>query len=119
MATERTSSLIVTLSSIVRLLSNCGYSSQSEWFQQRLEIIRENDVTSAVSQKTLHELRGIIAGMGSFSDLSLVPHSEVGLTREQANALKWELADRLDGEVTELIQQRGGIGGQGSIRRDG
>ena len=104
MATERTASLFEILSAIVRLLSNCGYSSQAEWFQQRLEIIRENEVTSAVSQEALLELRGIIAGMGSFSDLSLVPRAEVGLTRQQANALKCQLADRLDDEEAALMR---------------
>lgn len=59
------------------------------------------------------EIQGILAGMGSFSDLPLSPSPESGLTREQARLRQWDLVSEID-EAIDLLKEESNKGLQGT-----
>lgn len=97
------SKIISIVEEIINLLAICGYTSQVEWFKERLEILSSNTSDSEIVHETLAEIRSVLGGMGSLSDLSMVPVDSSKMTREQANQLKWELIDLLDEEVAKEL----------------
>jgi len=94
--------LVSALGDVVELLLSCGLQSRADWFSLRLGVIRSSATSPEQLKITVREIRGIVAGMGSFTDLSLVPLKETGLTKDWARKKQWELADELD-EVTGAL----------------
>lgn len=91
--------LFETLEKIVELLETCGEQTRSEWFRQRLAVLKGQDSESVRFQAGVRELRSVLGGMGSFSDLSLNPGPSSGLTREEARTRQWDLAEDLDDAI--------------------
>lgn len=96
--------LFTTLCRVIDLLGICGEKNRAEWFGARLEILIREPSHSERFQQLIRELRGVLAGMGSFSDLSLSPSSDVELSRQEARDLQWQLIDELDEAIGELLE---------------
>ena len=90
------SSLIRTLEEIVSLLSLCDLTDEANWFESRLVKLRKVDSTPSERRDVLAEIRSIVAGMGSFTDLPLNPPRGSKLSRAELRSRKWDLAERLD-----------------------
>lgn len=86
--------LIEIVEEIIALLRECSYVDQASWFSMGLNTIREASVDSQEFQATIDSMRAIMGGMGSFSDLSLVPVSGSTLTRDVARNKQWDLVER-------------------------
>jgi hypothetical protein len=97
--------LIRTLKKAVDLLAACNLPSRADWFNSRMDVIQSDATSPELFDKTVREIRGIIAGMGSFTDLSLVPSRTSALTEETARRLQWEIADELDEATAGLIKK--------------
>ena len=98
-------SITQTIAEIVHLLRDCNYSQQADWFETRLTVLKTQEVSSEVSQIALRELKNVIAGMGSLSDLSMIPKDGCLLSREKANELKGSLSDQLDEQIATLLHR--------------
>lgn len=92
-----------TIKEIINLLDICELDLQVAWLNERLEVIEREEIGTEIFQAKLKELKNIIAGMGSFSDLSLIPKATSGITKADAEKKQWELADDLDAAITELL----------------
>lgn len=103
-ATAMIARLLELLIEIEQLLNACGYDDQANWFLERRTLLATEGLPEQRVRSVLTELRGIIAGMGSFSDLSMVPTSLTGLSREEARTRQWDLADELDEEIERMLQ---------------
>ena len=95
--------LLVTLMRIVELLRSCGERTRAEWFRERLAVLEGEHSESERFQEVIRELRGVLAGMGSLSDLSLNPTSASGLTRQEVRDQQWELVEDLDHAIAGLL----------------
>lgn len=95
--------LLVALTRVVELLVSCGERSRAEWFREKLIILSKEHTDSARFQLTVRELRDLLGGMGSFSDLSLNPVPASGLTRQEARSQQWELVEDLDEAIRDLL----------------
>ena len=95
--------LLVTLMKIVELLTSCGERTRAEWFRGRLEVLKSERLESKKFQEVIHELHGVLAGMGSLSDLSLNPAPTSGLTRQEARNQQWDLVEDLDEAISGLL----------------
>ncbi|MBC8029829.1 MAG: hypothetical protein H7Z16_06940 [Pyrinomonadaceae bacterium] len=93
------------LRKIISLLRTCGVDKNAEWFEDRKDILARTQTESPEFQQTLLEIRNVIAGMGSFSDLSLIPLPSSGVTKDDAGRLQWDLAEELDEVIAELLQR--------------
>lgn len=95
--------LLAVLSRVVDLLEACGEARRGSWFRERLETLGKEPVESEKFQAVIREIKGIIAGMGSFVDLHLEPKPGSGLSVEKARMLQWDLADELSDAIGELM----------------
>jgi hypothetical protein len=88
-------SLVSALNDLISLLQACGESDQAAWAEER-----KSRAAAAANGGALDavkkEVRDVLAGMGSLSDLYLVPKPGSGLTKEEARRKQFELVDRLD-----------------------
>jgi hypothetical protein len=97
------SRLLQTLQSIIELLDLCsGLDRQVDWIRSRMVEIEKAEDSIPVLKQYAEELRAIITGMGSFTDLALEPRIDAGISEKAANRRKWELADQLD-EITGQV----------------
>ena len=94
--------LIQVIKDLIDLLDLCGLENQVDWLRSRLQKIKDAEDSIPALKPYAKELRAIIAGMGSFTDLSLEPKAGTGMSEQEANRRKWELADNLD-EITGKI----------------
>jgi len=94
--------LMDTLKQTIELLLICGLKSRAEWFDYRLQVIRSGNSSSEEVDMAIKEIRAVIAGMGSFTDLTLHPVQGSGVTEDIARKRQWEIADTLD-EVTNAL----------------
>lgn len=93
-----------TLDEIIELLVACGAEGQADWFRSKQKVLRAAGRQSAEYRRELAELRGIIAGMGSFTDLSLQPGYGSRLTAREARERQWDLAERLGAAIDEELK---------------
>jgi hypothetical protein len=96
--------LIEIIQKIITLLNQCGYYQKSEWFKKKMEAFLKNPVESDYFQNDLKDVKSIIAGMGSFSDLSMIPNEDSNITEDEADKMQWELADDLYDEIERLLR---------------
>ncbi len=101
------SKLLTTLAEIIGLLTSCGEMTRAEWFRQKLLVLEREASSSAGFQVVIGELRRILVGMGSLSDLSLTPVASSGLTRQEIRNLQWQLVEDLDGAIRALQEEPG------------
>ena len=97
--------LTEALASVIELLRKCRMSNKAEWFSERLQRI-SNDQSDKVLIEVAKEVRSVIAGMGSYTDLSLQPSPESGLSEMDAQQMQWSLADDLDAATTRILKLR-------------
>lgn len=100
--------LLETMAEIIELLTNCGEDDEASWFRSQLKVLRETDCASEESRRALAEVDNAIAGMGSFSDISLRPKKGSKLTARQAKDKQWALVEQLGDAIDELISRRDG-----------
>ena len=96
--------LIQIIANVIALLGDCELFDQADWFREKMNAIEKTDGSISELQPLAKEIRNIIAGMGSFSDLSLEPSKESGMSDDDANKEKWELADKLDHITGEILK---------------
>lgn len=97
--------LALCLEKIRDMLSACGLYEYAEWFGQRRKIVISDTTSPELFRQTVLEIRGVLAGMGSFTDLSLVPKEGSQLTEEKMRNRQWELADELDVITSSLLHE--------------
>ena len=94
--------LIQAVIRVIHMLDICGMREQVDWFKLRLNQIQASPDTSDALKPYAKEIRGILAGMGSLSDLSLDPPPNSEVSECEANQMKWALVDELD-RITRAI----------------
>lgn len=92
------------LEEVVALLVECNHSDKAEWFCDRLHHLRDKNCTTSQLEEIAGQIRTILAGMGSFSDLSLVPSEDSDLSVRDAHELQWDLAEALDSVTEEILR---------------
>jgi len=102
---EMIENLIEIIKKIINLLDQCGYYQKSEWFTKKMEVFLKNPVDSDSFQNDLREVKSIIGGMGSFSDLPMIPNEDSNLTKDEARKMQWTLADDLYEEIGRITRQ--------------
>lgn len=95
--------LLVTLQKIKKLLKDCGWNEKAGWFGERIERINSLDVNSSEFVEVLRDIKNIIAGMGSLTDLPLLPGKGTKLTEQQARAMQWDLAAELGNIIDGML----------------
>ncbi len=91
------------LQEISGLLRICQHDREAAWFDERRKILETANPESAEYKAVLLEIRNNLAGMGSFSDLSMVPRSASGLSASEARMRQWDLGEELDEAVTARL----------------
>ena len=61
--------------------------------------------------EVLGEISSILAGMGSFSDLSLIPPPHYHMTRQALRERQWDLVEEID-QAIEALQSNEDIEGR-------
>jgi hypothetical protein len=85
------------LNAIIELLQLCGWEERATWFIAKQETLNQfPDLGDSRVQEAVSELRSVLAGQGSLTDLPLSPSPTSGLSRNDARKRQWELAKRLD-----------------------
>lgn len=97
--------LLKTMEEIIDLLVLCDLEEQASWFRERQKVIRVLDPHGAEFRRELAEVKSIIAGMGSFTDLVLHPKRGAKLTAQEATNKQWDLAERLGQAVKEALAE--------------
>jgi hypothetical protein len=97
--------VIEIMSSVVALLRACGEFKRAEWFLGRAETLRKEPPSSIHFRDTLIEIRGILGGMGSFSDLSLTPVSFAEFSPEEARHQQWQLTENLSLAIDRILSR--------------
>ena len=82
------------------LISRCGHADKAPWLATRREQLENG--TPKEKQLALDELAGVIAGMGSLSDLPLSPDPNSRITAMDAQTRLLELLDELYVEIKNL-----------------
>ena len=88
----------------IELLENCKHRDKAVWFRDHLDRLRDEGSQPSEIRKTAEAIRSVLAGMGSFSDLSLVPSAESGLSIRDAHQLQWALVEELDSVTEEILR---------------
>ena len=88
----------------VKLLLDCELEEQAAWFSNHLERLRNCSGSSTVVRDVAAKIQAILAGMGSFSDLSLQPSAGSKLSELEAHEMKWALANELDDIAGEILK---------------
>lgn len=86
------------------LLEECGYHDKSKWFLERINILYNEDNNSDIFKRTALEIKSVLGGMGSFSDLSMIPEPGSTISAEQARLLRWDLSEEIDDEICVLLK---------------
>lgn len=94
----------ITLS-IISLLRSCNQEEKAFWFEGKLKTIKETKLDIGEYKKELKEIREKIAGIGSFTDLALVPKQESRITKDQARQMQWDLAEQIDEIIGLLLKE--------------
>ena len=92
--------IITLLEQASKLLSECGAMEKSQWFSDKI-----NELQNTNSENTLLEIKNILGGQGSFSDLSLIPGNESKLTPEEARNQQWEITEKLSEELNNVVNR--------------
>ena len=86
--------LVDALDELASLLRACNQVDQATWTEERR--VRAASASDDELAEVKKEVRGILAGMGSLSDLYLVPEPESGMDEAEARRRQFDLLDRLD-----------------------
>ena len=92
------------LTRTIELLENCKHRDKAVWLRNHLRRLRDKGSQPSETRKTVEAIRSVLAGMGSFSDLSLIPSAESGLSIRDAHQLQWRLVEELDSVTDEILR---------------
>jgi len=96
------SELTALINESIEMLSLCDYHEQAERFKESLDVLQNNPIPSEEFQKVLNEITRILAGMYSFSELSLIPKGETHLTAEDLRLRQWNLVAEINRAIKQL-----------------
>jgi len=82
------------LDELASLLRACNQIDHARWTEERRALAASSTGDQLTAVKV--DVRGILAGMGSLSDLYLVPEAGSGLDEGEARRRQFKLLDRLD-----------------------
>ncbi len=99
-------SIYEILSKIEDLLRECGWDKEADWFQQRRAALRNSHPGSSAYLEVLQEIDRAIMGMGSFTDIPLIPKSKQ-TTMHAAQNEQWELAEALANAIDDCLRTAG------------
>lgn len=88
-------SILKLLSETESLLKKCGQREHAAWVNQKARAIKQDNADPNKLKKHYKEIKNILGGMGSFSDLVLIPIKSSGLTPEKAEIAQRELIEKL------------------------
>ena len=86
--------LVAALDELASLLRSCNQIDRAKWTEERRALAATAAGNDLAEVKK--EVRGVLAGMGSLSDLYLVPEPGSGIDAAEARRRQFELVDRLD-----------------------
>jgi len=90
---------------ISHLLSICNYKEHSDWLKQKAQQLAQEQ-EAYKRNEILLEIKDSLAGMGSLSDIYLVPPEETGLSKRQANEKLGMLIGILDQELRFTLREK-------------
>ncbi|MBK8423010.1 MAG: hypothetical protein IPL30_03725 [Elusimicrobia bacterium] len=92
-------SILKLLSETENLLKKCGQGDHAAWINEKARAIKNDKADPKQLKKHYKEIKNILGGMGSFSDLVLIPKKASGLSSAKAEAKQRELIEKLWGAV--------------------
>lgn len=87
------------LDEMLQLLAECELFEKAEWFKKKKELITDLKEDTPELKNELEMLKRVLAGMGSFSDLPMIPKAGSKLTEDDAEKLQQKLTERLYQEI--------------------
>lgn len=94
--------IILLLNKAVWLLRECNYFDKANWFEEKISELNAGNKNETIN--TLREIKSILAGMGSFSDLPLMPEKGSNITHSDAREIQWDLVEQLGDKITYQIK---------------
>ena len=88
----------------MELLEQCKHGDKSSWFRNHLQRLQQASCQPAEVNEIAAEIRSVLGGMGSLSDLSLVPSAESALSIRDAHKMQWSLVKELDDITGEILK---------------
>ena len=95
--------LLEIIDEIVALLTKCNLREKANWFRIKAKRLKGLEQNSKEYKDELLEIKSIIAGMGSFSDLPMYPKKGSGLSEEEASNKQWDLAAKLGEAISKSL----------------
>lgn len=86
-----------TVSEIIGILDECGYSDEANWLSKRLAVLSDPSATADALEHARNELHTVVPGMGGLLDLDLTPRAGSAMTPERAR-------ERMDSLATVLFE---------------
>lgn len=94
--------ILKTLGTISELLRACRQPDQSRWFDDCSALLSTPYPDAECVRRTLDKLSQILFGMGSFTDLSLIPDPSAQLSKKEARERQFALAQQLAIQIKSL-----------------
>ena len=94
--------IISLLNKAIWLLKECNYPDKALWFEEKVSDLKAGNKKEI--NNTLEEIKYILAGMGSFSDLPLIPKEGSNLNESDARYMQWDLVEQLGDKITYQIK---------------
>ena len=98
------SEIISLIEEAAAFLDDCSLQTKANWFRERLSVLLDSSVTESAKRDALAEIRVILVGQGSFSDL---PTSRCKtLSEHDARNRLWELTDLLGAAIRKVLDSQ-------------
>jgi hypothetical protein len=94
--------IINILENIGLLLSLCSFLEEADWIKKRAIELRAASNESE-EKAILTQVKTKIAGMGSLSDIYLLPPETAGISKQEANQKLGELIRDLDKHINDVL----------------
>jgi hypothetical protein len=98
--------LELLLGDVIALLQECGMTTGGDWYCSKRDELRKAKKGSAVYNDLLKKIDHSLAGMGSFSDMPLVPQKGSLLTEEIAEKKQLILINEISETINHLLKER-------------
>ncbi len=99
--------LLQVVNEVIGLLVECDLLDRAAWFKHKRDLLSNLSEDSKEFCDELKGLNRILAGMGSFADLPMVPKNGSSLSKTEARSRQEDLAEELYEEI-ERLQNKGG-----------
>lgn len=90
-------SILGLLAETESLLKKCGQKEHAAWINEKTRAIKQDEGDPKKLKKHYKEIKNILGGMGSFSDLVLIPKKGSGLTAVKVEKTQRDLIEKLWG----------------------